>query len=59
LLQSVESAIMIPAFLDASESLWCVTRHDSLLVRERDRDKAIGHILTHAVDVLGYRIPVT
>ena len=57
LLQKIESTIMLGAFMKSD--FWCLTRHDSLLCKKSDKDKAITLLKQHAREFLGYDVPVT
>jgi len=57
LLQKIESTIMVSAFMKAD--FWCLTRHDSILVKRSDKDKAISLLKQHAREFLGYDVPVS
>jgi hypothetical protein len=55
-LQQIESSAIIPAFEDADFEI-CIQRHDSLMVRDCDREKARELINKHCMEKLGYTIP--
>jgi len=57
MLQKIESKIMIGAFMKAD--FWCLTRHDSMLVKMSDMEKAVALLKQHARDFLGYDVPVS
>ena len=57
LLQKIESSVMLGAFMKAD--FWCLTRHDSMLVKKSDVEKAISLLKQHAREFLGYDVPVS
>ena len=38
---------------------WCLTRHDSMLVKKSEMEKAISLLKQHAREFLGYDVPVS
>ena len=57
LLQKIEFTIMIGSFMKAD--FWCLTRHDSMLVKKGDMEKAVALLKQHAREFLGYDVPVS
>jgi hypothetical protein len=55
-LQQIESRIMIPAFMESNFEI-CIQRHDSLMVRDCDREAARQLINKVAMETLGFIIP--
>jgi hypothetical protein len=57
LLQKIEASIMMKAFMSAD--FFCLTRHDSMLVKKSDAEKAVALLKQHAREFLGYDVPVS